>query len=205
MDKNIKQQYIAAANKLEGKDYIAAMIAYNAAPTVKSLKPASLINFTIGRKNRIELWKFYKDEICKELNLEYIELREKSESLIVMFYKKELLEWQLSKPGIKAFLEGYGYQGHSSLYEKLCLLKERFLNSCPDEVGIFLGYPLEDIIGFIKNQGRNSIMCRYWKVYTNPRQAQELFKNYDTAKVSIATSIILNNTISASNINYRPN
>ena len=205
MDKDIKQQYVATANKLEGKDYISAMIAYNAAPTVKGLKPASLINFTIGRKNRIELWKFYKDEICKEFDLEYIELREKFESLIVLFYKKELLEWYLSKPSSQAFLGGLGYEGHMTLEEKLQLLRERFSCSCPDEVGIFLGYPIEDIQGFIKNEGKNSLMCRYWKVYANPDRAQELFETYDKAKASIARSIISNTTLSSTDINYRPN
>ena len=205
MDKDIKQQYVATANKLEGKDYISAMIAYNAAPTVKGLKPASLINFTIGRKNRIELWKFYKDEIAKGLGLEYIELKEKVESLIVLFYKKELLEWHLSKPSSKAFLDGFGYEDHGTLEEKLQLLREKFSSSCPNEVGIFLGYPLEDIQGFIKNEGKNSLMCRYWKVYANPDRAQELFKTCDKAKAIIARSIISNTTLSSPDINYRPN
>jgi len=34
----------------------------------------------------------------------------------------------------------------------------------PHEIGIFPDYPFEDIIGFIRNKGRNFKMCGYWKL-----------------------------------------
>lgn len=62
-------------------------------------------------------------------------------------------------------------------------LQEHFLQeSCPHEIGLFLGYPLDDVKSFIKNKGKNCICCRYWKVYHHPEQAQKTFRLIDEAQ-----------------------
>ena len=48
----------------------------------------------------------------------------------------------------------------------------------PHEIGVFLGYPLADVIGFIQNRGKNFTACGYWKVYTDPTAAQAEFDRY---------------------------
>lgn len=30
----------------------------------------------------------------------------------------------------------------------------------PHEIGLFLGYPVDDVTGFIQNKGRNYLLCR---------------------------------------------
>lgn len=45
----------------------------------------------------------------------------------------------------------------------------------PHEIGIFLGYPLSDVVGFIQNQGRNFTCCGCWKSYGDPDAAQRYF------------------------------
>ena len=59
------------------------------------------------------------------------------------------------------------------LAERLCC-KGDF----PHEIGVFLGYPLADVIGFIQNRGKNFTACGYWKVYTDPTAAQAEFDRY---------------------------
>ena len=48
----------------------------------------------------------------------------------------------------------------------------------PHEIGVFLGYPLADVIGFIQNRGKSFTTCGYWKVYTDPTAAQAEFDRY---------------------------
>lgn len=45
----------------------------------------------------------------------------------------------------------------------------------PHEVGLFLGYPLDDVTGFIEQKGKNYKCCGIWKVYGNEKQTQMLF------------------------------
>lgn len=48
----------------------------------------------------------------------------------------------------------------------------------PHEIGLFLGYPPEDVRGFIEN-GSDGCKCTgYWKVYGDARAAQEMFAKY---------------------------
>ena len=52
----------------------------------------------------------------------------------------------------------------------------------PHELGYILEYPLHDVEMFIKNQGQNSLMTGYWKVYDNLEKAKETFKKYDQVR-----------------------
>lgn len=48
----------------------------------------------------------------------------------------------------------------------------------PHEIGFFLGYPYEDVIGFIENSGQNYLEVGPWKVYANQNQARRTFARY---------------------------
>ena len=52
----------------------------------------------------------------------------------------------------------------------------------PHEMGIFLGYPLGDVKGFIEHHGRNCLCSGYWKVYENEEKACETFRLYARVK-----------------------
>ena len=52
----------------------------------------------------------------------------------------------------------------------------------PHEIGIFLGYPIEDVEGFIENRGENFKICGYWKVYGCPEKAKYIFSNYEKCR-----------------------
>ena len=43
------------------------------------------------------------------------------------------------------------------------------------EIGLFLGYPLGDVAGFIRNRGKNCKCSGCWKVYCNELEAQKRF------------------------------
>lgn len=49
----------------------------------------------------------------------------------------------------------------------------------PHEIGVFLGYPLYDVIGFIKNEGKYACCCGYWKVYGEQDAAERCFQRFN--------------------------
>ena len=49
-------------------------------------------------------------------------------------------------------------------------------------MGVFLGYPLGDVEGFIKNGGDKFLLSGYWKVYSDVAEAQGLFEKFDVVK-----------------------
>ncbi len=46
----------------------------------------------------------------------------------------------------------------------------------PHEIGLFLGYPVEDVVSFISSQGTESVSVGQWKVYHNNDRAQRQFE-----------------------------
>ena len=58
----------------------------------------------------------------------------------------------------------------TQLSRKLCCSAE-----FPHEIGVFLGYPLGDVVGFIENRGKNFTCCGCWKSYGDPDAAQKHF------------------------------
>lgn len=71
-----------------------------------------------------------------------------------MFTAAPVLQDDLGKSGVAAFLAQYGYQSIDIDYA-LNRLRERFNagEDFPHEIGLFLDYPLGDVIGFIENEG----------------------------------------------------
>ncbi len=190
MHTSLKIRYLNCLNKLQGKDLLAAVIFFGAATTIMGKKPSTLLAFSRRRKNVFSLWHCYKQEICKRFNLKYYELKNTAETVTVLFYKQKMLKRVLNKNNNLLFLNTLGYQDAVNLEAKLGLLKNKFTHTCPHEVGIFLGFPVEDVIGFITNKGKNYLLAGYWKVYLNRERAEMLFSIYDQARIEAASVVI---------------
>ncbi|MBQ8147255.1 MAG: DUF3793 family protein, partial [Lachnospiraceae bacterium] len=63
----------------------------------------------------------------------------------------------------------------SQRYRSYMRIKGEF----PHEMGVILGYPMEDIEGFIENHGKNFLCIGYWKVYENAPAKKKLFQQYE--------------------------
>lgn len=58
-------------------------------------------------------------------------------------------------------------------------LRKRFASGgVPHEIGFFLGYPFEDVQGFVEHEGRDFICFGCWKVYANARRALHCFSRF---------------------------
>ena len=61
--------------------------------------------------------------------------------------------------------------------------------SFPHELGLLLGYPLDDVEGFIKNDGKNCLYTGYWKVYANVPAKRNLFRRFECAREELMKQI----------------
>ncbi len=149
------------------------------APTLASLKTASL--FCIALKSEEELesqLKVWNGQL-QEKGLFLLALRRRGEKALIYVCRSSHLQEDLQKPGVAAFLAEYGYQNTDVRYA-LERLKKRLgeSESFPHEIGIFLGYPLGDVIGFIQNEGKNCKCSGCWKVYCDECEARRLFARF---------------------------
>lgn len=96
-----------------------------------------------------------------------------------LIYIPQLLERAFRQPGVQYFLQSIGYGGaYVEDYVRELVRRiqgaYRKRNFFPHEIGIFLGYPLEDVLGFWLSQGRHAKMQGAWKVYSDIGRAAEI-------------------------------
>ncbi|MCI5753072.1 MAG: DUF3793 family protein [Clostridiales bacterium] len=100
---------------------------------------------------------------------------EGSRALIYVFSPGKRKE-DLGNREAAALLEAAGYPSvHSG--KRISRLIERLNEDAefPHEIGLFLGYPPEDVRGFIENCAEHCKLCGYRKVYGDVDRAAELF------------------------------
>lgn len=192
MDGKLTLKFLSVLNVLDDRAYIKAKISYWAAPTLLGKKPATILALRSDSHNTYLLWESYKEELERELNICYLILRDTGKSAVVLFYNQEFLQECLTTEKNKEYLLNKGYPIDISLKNWLLHLKTRFQNDMPHEIGIFLGIPLEDVDGFVQNQGEYNILIGDWKVYHNPEKAEKMFREYDAAREKIAEIVMKN-------------
>lgn len=163
-------------------------IAYFCAPALAGIKPSNIVSFGKGESGNIHS---EIEELNKKLNHKdiYFEiLCECDRHTLIMVYRKKLLENRLNEAEAMKFLSGYGYD--CELEKSIEILKKR-LTECefPHEIGVFLGYPLKDILGFITHRGKDCLLAGEWKVYADAERAREVFRRYEVCRCAILKRI----------------
>lgn len=172
---------------------MALWLALHCAPVIKGSKAANII--TVTRKEVSHIGR-----LLKGTNISYCILNTGGDKVILYLYRISELEACLSTAKVRDFLKDYGYQ-ESSILMMLARLSKRIRLygdgriDFPHEIGAFLGYPIEDVKGFIVNEGKNFVYLGYWKVYHDVQGAIKLFERYDKERDDAVKAIVLGKTI----------
>ncbi|WP_455582337.1 DUF3793 family protein [Dysosmobacter sp.] len=151
------------------------------APTLAGVKPASLFRYGSDGIAPIRCSAAHWDRMLAPLGVRIMIIKEcpASNACMIFVYRASWLERLLTEKHRLLFLKRQGYspgpvpQMLGQLSQRLCLEREY-----PHEIGVFLGYPLADVVGFIENRGWNYTCCGYWKSYGDPAAAQKCFARY---------------------------
>ncbi len=99
---------------------------------------------------------------------------------MIYVYRPSMLRSDLSDSEAKSILARYGYTND---VPERCIrhLKSRLseLGDFPHEIGLFLGYPPEDVRGFIDNEAKGAKLVGHWKVYGDVDKAQKCFDRFN--------------------------
>lgn len=190
MSKEVAAEFLNIINSYNDFEYLLLVIISNCAPTLKKQKTASLINFTNNVRELNVLWERYKDKVKRKLNINFFELKKNENSTVVLFYNDKMLHNSIKDERNIKFLNRFGYNRGMNVYECLCLMSRRYQRMCPHEMGVFLGYPIEDVIAFVDYPDVKCKLTGYWKVYYNEERAKIIFSNYDLIKQNV-TELIL--------------
>lgn len=149
------------------------------APTLAGLKTASL--FTCPYESREELLSSIR-EMNRRLGgkgLRMVPLRFSEEKALIYLYRPRKLSQDLTDADAEKLLRRCGYDT-GSCEKCVCGLirKLQKQEDFPHEIGLFLGYPPEDVCGFMEC-GPECCKCTgCWKVYGDEEAAKKKFAQY---------------------------
>ena len=149
------------------------------APTLAGIKTANMFSYRFQ----------CTDEMMEELLEENQKLNEKGvfveilrigeSKALIYVYRKTRLESDLQKEDVSELLMNCGYC-NSEIKDCLgCLRNRLFDGEFPHEIGVFLGYPFQDVKGFIEQKGQNYKCRGLWKVYGDEDETKKLFRKIE--------------------------
>lgn len=174
-----------------GKAYFEQILGLHAAPTLTGLKAASLLSFRRSSFDDFDgLLESYRPcFMCKGISTFCV--AEGTEYVLQLFYRREALEEALFSPKAQEILQPLGYREWDTVEDMLEHLRSRMAlkKTFPHEIGLFLGYPPEDVEGFIQHKGRKFCYSGYWKVYANEAETRALFDRYTDCTHAFCTRL----------------
>ncbi|MCR5618090.1 MAG: DUF3793 family protein [Clostridiales bacterium] len=148
-------------------------------PTMAGIKTGNLLMVDFAGREKIadEVAEFNRNNKGKGIAAVFLGVR--NNRAIIYVFRPRLLARDLQDPSARELLFSTGYKG-TSIGECIVHLRDRLSEgeTFPHEIGLFLGYPPEDVRGFIENEGRNFKACGMWKVYSDENRASVLWARY---------------------------
>lgn len=185
------EQKVIFLDRIKGLDdisYLTYYLKYQLAPAIMGVKPSITLNIMKRQKRTISKARLLG--IIEALGLKGIILRETKNGHIILAYSMHHLNNILKERGAKEVLESLNYPV-GSVYAAVSHLRKRYdYCHCPPELGIFLGFPIDDVRDYMCGTSKQCLLCGYWQVYNNVDKAKEIFKKYDAAKTHMLTYLL---------------
>lgn len=151
-------------------------------PTLAGFKVGNMVNCTYQDAQELSNRLSLLNEQLNPKGVYIVLLRTKNNKALIYIYRPAKLMKYIENQKVQNFLLSLGYS-NLTLKALLNNLRKRlymqsFSREFPHEIGIFLGYPLEDVLGFWAYEGKNALLCGPWKVYGDVCKAQCLFAKH---------------------------
>ena len=155
-------------------------IAFQCAPLIAGLKMANLLMVEPDQMVQVH-------RLLRGSGLSYFVVAAGSGKTAVLLYQRSSLEQYLKRPCVWEIFASLGYdrQCLGKLLYAFRLRYEAYLQKkggFPHEMGLLLGYPVEDVEGYMKYQGKQCLWSGEWKVYAYPGEKKALFASFDKAR-----------------------
>lgn len=155
------------------------MIVRHCSPTLAGMKTGNMFTcFFAGKDEMRKSIRKWNGFFVKK-GLRMLPLRYKNGRALIYIYRPAKLSKDLQDGTACGLLKGLGYGEETSTGCIAHLIKrlgesEEF----PHEIGLFLGYPPEDVCGFIENRAEGCKCVGCWKVYGDADAARKTFAKY---------------------------
>lgn len=168
------------------------LLAFHCGPTLAGIKAGSLVSCCHRRFPALEAQAEHYNFCFRSTGIHFEILHTSDRASLLFIYRPALLRQQLSLPLARTLLDRTGYPPEGDLDALIAHLRQRLCaqdGSFPHEIGLFLGYPAEDVEGFQLHQGAACKLCGQWKVYSDVERAKTLFHRYSSCRDALCRRI----------------
>lgn len=156
------------------------------APVLLAVKPAELLCFSGDDeegKTRIAMIQEY---IRKIPCVGFRKFLMKNGRQKILFYHGAALKEKLEDSRNHRFLMQQGYPKEVNIEAYMDILVLRISSGeMPHEIGVFLGYPLKDVLGYIGHPSLKLTKVNGWKIYGNPMLSDRTYERIENAKTFV--------------------
>lgn len=148
-------------------------------PTLAGLKTGNIFTCSYAKSGEVKDYIRTLNRRLRNKGLRILPLRYSENRALIYVYRPEQLSRDLKHSLAQPILQERGYACHSPekcILHLMSRLKVR--DEFPHEIGLFLGYPPEDVCGFIENKPNSCKCVGLWKVYGDMEKAQQTFAKY---------------------------
>ena len=148
-------------------------------PTLAGIKTANLFSCRFVDENEMRGSIRSLNGILVKKGVRVLPLRYRDGCALIYAYRPSKLMQDLQRADAGSLLKECGYV--SEVPERCIVHLMRRLadgREFPHEIGLFLGYPPEDVCGFIENKAGGYKCAGEWKVYGDEEQARKTFAKY---------------------------
>ncbi len=155
------------------------LLIFYCAPTLAGIKTGSLFSCDLGGEEQLRAFARHWNHVLSPKGIRVLPLQQtEAKALIYVFRPTQLfrdlqngIAWRLLHE------RGYDCQSPARCVAQL-IARIRDSREFPHEIGLFLGYPPEDVRGFIEEGAHRCKCSGYWKVYGDVAAAQKRFSLY---------------------------
>lgn len=166
---------------------------YQCAPVIAGLKISNLFIIEM-------IWLKKALDLIEAFGLSYHMLYSAYDKAVIFVFNREKTTESINRAANSAFFRDIGYSELSldHLLTKISVRYRGYMKhkaGFPDELGILLGYPEEDVKGYIENKGKNYLYNGYWKVYRDVEEKKSRFDSFDRATEELIRKLIADKDI----------
>ena len=156
------------------------IIILHGSPTLAGLKTGNLFTCPYNGKNEMMDALRSLNQRLVPKGVRIIPLRIAKHRVLVYMYRPKKLQNDLAVKEAADLLTAYGYSIEDP---DKCVVqlsgRLKVSEDFPHEIGLFLGYPPEDVKGFIENRAKGYNCNGCWKVYGDEQNAKKQFQRYE--------------------------
>lgn len=146
--------------------------------TLEGVKPSELVKI-----DETEYKSIYPKYFADNEKVKIVTVRNNGVKRQVFVYHVECLQKVLEKKEVSDFLFKFGYPRNADSERLISHLIKRLRSFLfPHEIGVFLGYPLKDVLGYMGLNSLSHTKTMGWRMYGNTSGSEKLRLLYCDAR-----------------------